>query len=717
MSSGNQTPKLDRILSKLDGVSESGENQWMARCPSHDDRTPSLSIGLKDDRILLCCHAGCQISSVLRDLGLGERDLFLGARDQCDDFAAIYPYDDEKGHLLFQACRKDPKGFVQRRPDGNGRWIYDLKGVRRVLYRLPELIDSSQDALAFIVEGEKDVETLRSLGLTATCNPGGVSKWRESYNRFLKGRQVVVIPDNDEPGIKHAKHVANSIHDVAASVRVIELPGVGPKGDVSDWLNEGHSKEELLALVDRAEDWHPAIQTNPREVSGTHFHPTDAGNAKRLVALHGENLRYCHAWKTWFYWDGVRWCRDESGEIMRLAKETVRSIYLEASVAAEISERAEIANHARISESESRLRAMISLARSEPGLSVRPAEMDRNPWLLNVINGTIDLKTGKLKAHSREDLCTKLAPVSFDEFAACPLWQEFLDTIIRDEAVVSFLQRAAGYSLTGETNERVLFFLHGAGANGKTTFLEAIRCMLGDYARNTPFESLLIGRSGSARNDLARLAGSRFVTAQEVSRGRKLDESLVKQLTGRDTIAVRFLYSEYFEFVPQFKIFLTANHKPIIEGIDNAIWSRIHLVPFDVTIPLAKQDKRLLSKLIEELPGILAWALKGCLEWQVKGLDAPSRVTGATESYRNEMDIVGEFIAARCSLSESATTPSCDMLGEYESWCRCEGIQPVSQRKLGMCLTERGLTRKRVGKERRYAWEGISLRKAPVENP
>lgn len=717
MNVRNRTPELDRIFAKLDGVSESGENQWMARCPSHDDRTPSLSIGLREDHILINCHAGCHISTVLRDLGLDERDLFIGGRDQSDDFAAIYPYDDEKGHLLFQACRKDPKGFVQRSPDGDGDWIYRLDGVRRVLYCLPELIDAPRDALVFIVEGEKDVESLRSLGFTATCNPGGAGKWRESYNPFLKSRQVVVIPDNDEPGIRHSEQAANSLKDVAASIRVIELPGVGPKGDVSDWLNEGHSKEELLTLVDRAEDWHPAIQTNPREVSGTHFHLTDAGNAKRLVALHGENLRYCHAWKTWLYWDGKRWCRDESGKIMRLAKETVQSIYLEASVAVEISERTAIANHARKSESESRLRSMISLARSEPGLSVRPVEMDRNTWLLNVSNGTIDLKTGKLKTHSREDLCTKLAPVHFDESAVCPLWQEFLGTITRDEALASFLQRAVGYSLTGETNERVLFFLHGAGANGKTTFLEAIRCMLGDYAQNTPFESLLIGRSGGARNDLARLAGSRFVTAQEVSRGRKLDESLVKQLTGRDTISVRFLYSEYFEFIPQFKLFLTANHKPIIDGTDNAIWSRIHLIPLDVTIPLAKQDKQLPGKLITELPGILAWALKGCLEWQAQGLDAPSKVTVATESYRNEMDIIGEFITARCSLSESATTLSRDLFGEYESWCRSEGIQSESQKKLGMCLSERGLKRKRVGKERRCAWEGISLLKASVETP
>jgi len=270
------------------------------------------------------------------------------------------------------------------------------------------------------------------------------------------------------------------------------------------------------------------------------------------------------------------------------------------------------------------------------------------------------------------------------------------------------MQKAVGYSLTGSTQEHCLFILYGTGANGKSTFLNTLSTMLGDYARQTPTETLLVKRGDGISNDVARLHGARFVSAMEVENGRRLAEAQVKQLTGGDLMAARYLYQEFFEFRPQFKLFMGVNHTPVIQGTDHGIWRRIHLVPFTVTIAKEDQDKRLEEKLRAEQPGILRWAVEGCLAWQVEGLEPPLAVTTATEEYRAEMDVLARFLLECCDLSPEARVATGLLYTRYVSWCALADEAPVQKRAFAAALKERGFQPGRSKQER--FWQGLALR-------
>ncbi len=434
---------------------------------------------------------------------------------------------------------------------------------------------------------------------------------------------------------------------------------------------------------------------------------TELGNAKRLVARFGIHIRYVPTGKKWLVWDGRRWAFDPTGEVHRYAKKTIKLIYAEAANAAPEELRKALADHANRSEAAARIRAMIELASTEPGIPVLPDQLDTDPWALTVLNGTLDLRTGKLLPHRREDLITKLAPVEYDSTAQCPMFMSFLAQITGgDEELQQFLQRAIGYGLTGDTSEQVMFTAYGTGANGKSTLLNIIQDLLGDYALQTPTDTFVRKRDRSATNDLARLRGARFVVATEVDDDGKLDEVLVKQATGGDKISARFLYKEFFDFRPECKIFLVTNYKPDITGSDQGIWRRIILIPFEVMIPEAERDKHLTGKLRTELPGILAWAVEGCLAWQREGLNPPERVRAATSMYREEMDWMSAFLAERCLLGEGAKTSAADLYTALGLWWSSDDEQP-SQKEFGGRLRASGLQWfKKSGKR---WWAGIAI--------
>ena len=343
-------------------------------------------------------------------------------------------------------------------------------------------------------------------------------------------------------------------------------------------------------------------------------------------------------------------------------------------------------------------------------------ELDSNPWLLNAANGTIDLKTGALRAHSRRDLVTKQAPTAFDPDARCPTWLAFLDTVMAGrQDLIEFLRRAVGYSLTGDVSEQVVFFPYGLGANGKTTFAETVTAMLGDYAQKAPRGMLTMraGNSDGVPNDIARLPGARFVVSNEVEEGRRLAEAQVKDLAGGDTLTARFMRGEFFEFRPTHKLWIYGNHKPVIRGTDEGIWRRMRLIPFEVTIAAAKQDRKLLQKLRAELPGILAWAVQGCLDWQRDGLSAPAEVTEATAAYRAEMDVLADFLSDKCYLAPSATVPKAALFVAYQTWCEVNRERPLGKIAFGARLKERGIADGTTGREKTRAWVGVGLLTTP----
>lgn len=439
---------------------------------------------------------------------------------------------------------------------------------------------------------------------------------------------------------------------------------------------------------------------------------TDLGNARRLVRLHLHELRYVPQWRTWLAWDGRRWRRDATGEVQRRAKEVVGQLHREA-WAAGGGRGEEISKWAQKSEAEVRLRAMVEVATTEPLIPVEPNQLDADPWLLNVLNGTIDLRTGILREHRPGDLMTKMAPVAYDPAATYDRWDAFLDQVTDgDESMVTFLRRAAGYTLTGLTTEEKLFFCYGPTASGKSTFLDALGACLGDYSMTADFETFVAKEhSGGAKSDVARLAGSRYVRSVEVDEGKRLAEGLVKGLTGGDLITARFLYGNEFEFLPAFKLWLAANDAPRVRHSDEALWRRILRVPFDHSVPEGKRDptlKRDLRSTTVGGPAVLAWAVRGCLEWQQEKLGVPARVVEETAAYRDEQDPLKEFLEDRCIERDGVWCTKDLLYSAYEQWA---GKRPMSRRKLAELLTHRGFQedRKRVGGEVKRLWIGLGV--------
>lgn len=442
------------------------------------------------------------------------------------------------------------------------------------------------------------------------------------------------------------------------------------------------------------------------------YNCTDMGNAKRLVAQYGNIIRYCFAWKKWFGWNGSVWKADNDGQILRLAKDTVKHIYEEALQISEGNQRKSIAMWAVHSESEHRIKAMISLAQSEPGIPIAPNQLDVNPFLLNCQNGIIDLRTGELRPHNADDLITMILPFEYNPEARCEGWVKFLERIMGGNYdLIRFMQRAVGYWLTGDISEQCLFLLHGIGANGKSTFITILNLLLSDFAQTANFETFLVRNQERVNNDIARMQGKRLISAIEAEGERRLSEVLVKQLTGGDVVTARFLYGEFFEFKPQFKIVLACNHRPIIKGTDHAIWRRIKLIPFDITIPEQERDKKLVEKLKAELPGILAWAVQGCLEWQREGLCEPQKVKLATGGYQAEMDVLQAFIDDCCIVNQEVKVKSGVLYGVYKNWCEENSENVLSNLQLGRRLSEKGF---RSIKSSGNWWKGLGVKNEKI---
>lgn len=371
--------------------------------------------------------------------------------------------------------------------------------------------------------------------------------------------------------------------------------------------------------------------------------------------------------------------------------------------------RDEVFRWAKRSQSARAIRDLITLAETEPDITARLTDFDADPWLLNCENGTIDLRTGKLISHKREALHSRMAPVAFDENARCDRWMTFLGDVTDTQVeLMDFLQRAIGYSLSGLTREQCLFFCYGLGANGKSVFIETVQSMLGNYSMNTRSETIMLKRDGGIPNDVARLAGARFVAINETGENQRIDEPLLKDLTGQDTVTARFLHREFFDFKPAFKFWLRGNHKPQIRGTDLGIWRRIRLIPFTVTIPEADRDPDLGDKLLTELPGILRWAVEGTVKWQKAGLNPPQIVTDAVQEYRSEMDVLGQFLSDRCAVRQHAQVTAKALYRAYKEWANRSGEHSVNQTRFGLAMVERGFSKKR-GTGGSYVYTGLEL--------
>lgn len=762
MSQDLKTQILDRLpyeayyRGELGDLKPTSGDNALARCCFHEDHNPSLSVNFKNGNYkCFSCDAhgdwfgfhmlkhgvdfkaamaaGAQLAGVdmeasgdnhptgylslkLKEFALAKRlpEDFLKVQGVKENrfpdgvVSTDFHYLDTGGKLAAIRHRFGNKG------DKKFRW---RKGDKAGAYGRQNLDKIKVAGWCLLVEGETDSLTCRLHDIPVLGMPGKKT-WRsckaslgKAGLEILQGVQVYLWEEPDA-GVRNPKKPMEVLLRDEVS---IDLPGLlvipAPK-EFKD-LSEAHCQGKDIRLV-VAELKKKARPPEPPPVATEELSLSDLGNARRLVARHGQDLRYNYLAKKSHFWDGRRWRVDDCGAVERMAKQVVGGLYREASETDNLKRREALGQHALRSEDARRIRAMVSLAQSEPGVPVLPRDFDADPWLLNCANGKVDLRTGELQAHDRADLLTCMAPVDYDPEAPCPIWERFVYGIQAENIdVYEFLQRALGYALTGSTQEQCLFILWGSGANGKSTLINLVTRLLGSYARSTPVETLLAKkRTGEIPTDVARLDGPRFVMAKEVDRGRRLSESLIKELTGQDTVTARFLYGEYFDFIPKFKLFLSTNHKPIIKGTDNAIWRRIKLIRFPVQLSEDQWDRELPDKLWAEAPGILAWLICGCLSWQRLGLDVPEEVTKATAEFRAEMDMLAEFLTDCCVVGPDTSAWAKDLYGAYESWAEDQGLKDkerLGQRGFGLALSERGFKRDR-STHGRHLWRGLGLR-------
>jgi putative DNA primase/helicase len=454
------------------------------------------------------------------------------------------------------------------------------------------------------------------------------------------------------------------------------------------------------------------LEPNSALTISQNLQKTDEHFAEVFITLHGKDVLWCQLWGKWLVWDGRSWKVDNRLQVNKMARDVARCFLNQAAEAEDNREMGKFIKLGQSAATYSRQTAMLNLVKTV--VPTEPDELDANAMLLNTPTGTIDLTTGEVKAHDRKDKITKITKATFGDInVECPRWDEFLNEILSSNAeLVDFMQRSVGYALTGEIRENVIFILHGDGANGKTTLIETVMYVLGDYAKSAAPDLLLQKRTDSHTTGVADLMGARFVSSVEVDDGRRLNEALVKRLTGRDTIKARFMRRDFFDFKPSHKLFLAVNHRPEIQGTDKGIWRRIRLIPFEVEIPEEQQDSKLLDKLIEEASGILSWAVKGCLKWQQSGLGLPSAVKEASQVYQAESDVIGRFIDECCEIDESYRITKRELYDFYKEWCEKNGERHHASKKFGGLIKKRrqfNEKRGRVDDKVVRFWVGLKL--------
>ena len=615
--------------------------------------------------------------------------------------ACVYRYDPEPGKKEFRPW--DAKRRKLSPPDP------------RPLYHQPGIARADQ---VILVEGEKCAQALIDAGICATTAMHGANAPIDKTDWSpLSGKAVLIWPDRDKAGWDYAMNAAEAIMAAGAASCCVLMPPANPTAsspeghpdgwDAADALAEGFDVGAFLASGERIAFHTASKQTqcadadDPTEQA---VWATEDALALTFSGRYANDWRYVALWGKWVFWTGKRWQTEETLAAPHLMRQICREASLKADshrTAAKLASSGTVAGLER-------------LARSDRRHAATAEEWDADPWLLNTPGGVIDLTSGRIRPHDREDRMTKISTAT--PRGDCPIWRKFLNEVTSgDQALQAYLARMAGYALTGSTREHALFFLYGTGANGKSVFVNTLATILGDYATNAPMDTFMETRSDRHPTDMAGLRGARFVAAIETEQGRRWAESKVKNLTGGDKISARFMRQDFFEFMPQFKLIVAGNHKPAIRNIDEAMKRRLHLIPFTVTIPPERRDQHLQQKLLAERDGILAWAVQGCMDWQRLGrLEPPQQVLDATDEYFEEEDAIGEFLDEDCSLSPVAREAISAIYLRWRERAERRGEYVGTSRWLTQQLINRGFARIRLSKGIK-ALSGLSLK--PKETP
>ena len=601
--------------------------------------------------------------------------------DDLGPATAKWDYLDAQGQLIAVVYRYDPPGRKKEFRPWDAKRRKMAPPEPRPLYNQPGIHNAAQVVL---VEGEKCAQALIELGIVATTAMHGANAPVDKTDWTpLAGKAVLIWPDRDKPGWEYAVQAAQAILSAGAKTcHILYPPEEAAEGwDAADAVAEGFDVAAFLAHGPRVQVHDLADPGEPVIGADESVWGTEDALALAFTRRYHRDWRYVAAWGRWLVWDGRRWRNEETLAATDLIRGVCRHAALQADnpkLAAKLATSGTVGGVER-------------LARADRRHAATTAEWDADPWLLNTPGGVVDLRTGRLRAHDRADRMTKITTAT--PGGDCPTWRRFLAEVTGGDAdLQAYLQRVSGYCLTGSTQEHALFFLYGTGANGKSVFVNTLATILGDYAASAPMDTFMETRSDRHPTDMAGLRGARFVASIETEQGRRWAESKVKAITGGDKVSARFMRQDFFEFWPQFKLFVAGNHKPAIRNIDEAMKRRLHLIPFTITVPPERRDKHLQQKLLAERDGILAWALEGCLAWQRLGrLDPPPQVVAATEEYFEAEDALGRWLEERCVREANAKSLTAELFTDWKQWAEAAGEFVGSQRRFSDLLITRGV--------------------------
>jgi putative DNA primase/helicase len=623
--------------------------------------------------------------------------------DDLGPATAKWDYLDATGSLIAVVYRYDPPGRKKEFRPWDAKRRKMAPPEPRPLYNQPGMTSAS---LVVLVEGEKCAQALIDAGIVATTAMHGANAPVEKTDWSpLAGKAVLIWPDRDKPGWDYAAQAAQAILSASAkSCHILYPPEDAAEGwDAADAVSEGFDVAAFLTHGPRLQMHTIDEDATPVVSSDESVWGTEDALALAFTRRYHRDWRYVAAWGRWLVWDGQRWRTEDT----LAASDLIRSVCRHAAV------RADNPKVAAKLASSGTVGGVERLARADRRHAATTAEWDADPWLLNTPGGVVDLRTGRQRAHDRADRMTKITTAT--PGGDCPIWRQFLAEVTGgDDELQAYLRRMAGYALTGSTQEHALFFLYGTGANGKSVFAGTLATILGDYAANAPMDTFMETRTDRHPTDMAGLRGARFVAAIETEQGRRWAESKVKNLTGGDKISARFMRQDFFEFFPQFKLFVAGNHKPAIRNIDEAMKRRLHLIPFTITVPPERRDKHLQQKLLAERDGILAWAVQGCLDWQRLGrLAPPQQVLEATEEYFEAEDALGRWLEERCVREPNAKSLTAELFNDWKQWAESAGEFTGSQKRFADLLLTRGLDKWRNGTGLR-GFQGIGLKYPPT---
>lgn len=579
------------------------------------------------------------------------------------------------------------------------------------LYAAELISDKNADIL--VSEGEKATDPLLALGFTAvgTVTGAGAIPSKESLKILAEHHgRVFLFSDNDEPGRAHMERIATTLLNMGKRAYLSAWPDVPEKGDAYDFIKASHTVEDVQAVLESALLYDGDTEANLSPLDDS-FH--DIANAKRLIAYCAGNFRYNYDRNLFYFYNGKKWIEDKGSLIMAAAKATARNIYKEAAETEDKNKQDAIAKHAKASQSISRIKAMIDFTKDV--LAVEIQDLNADPYLLNVNNGTIKLKTGELQPHNPDDLITQFIPIDYIPDAKGARFETFLNEVFEaNQDLIGYVQRALGYSLTGDQSEQVLFFNKGAGFNGKSTLYGIVGDILSDYAEEVDPLAFMVEKNAHAgpNESLANLYGKRFVTSVEVKAAMRLNVALVKRMTGGEMIRCERKFEHGFNFKPTHKLWILGNAEPRIDDNTNSIWYRIKYINFAVTFPEEKRDRKLREYIVKnEGPAVLAWMVAGCLDWLKNGLREPQSIKEAVSAYRDSQDILHDYIFENWIVGTAESAKVKDVYANYKTWAGENNYEPLGKIAFNRVLSEKGFSHKPGGKNEQY-WHGFSLKTA-----